>query len=264
MLRITFSMFCLGICTLLLLTDKSYATENQSFPPPVAAAIGLWKLITLNENRDIFDTLKLNSVTGSDAPLARYRPENGGVIEIGQNLRSYRRDYIYLSSPIDMSTKPDFDQYLTVMFMLSLSNEAAHILQDKNGSLKDFYKSYKSGNTLKACAIYALQQHASDIMMLKSAMQVEMFFLGKGSTKGINALRLALQKNNLRDEFEDFREAMKRKNLSELNRVLSSIRIKRNALNMSGLKFCPSSFHIQLDKKIILRATAPIGFPFEK
>lgn len=241
-----------------------FKAESQSPPPPVMAALELWKLTSPIENRDIFDGLKLNPVVGFDAPLAQYRPENGGMIEIGQNLRNYRRDYIFLSSPMDVSTKPDFDQYLAVLIMLSLSNEATHILQDKNGSLKDFYKSYQSGDVNKACTIYALQQHASDIMMLKSAMQVEMLFLGQGSTKGLNALRLALQKNNLRDEFENFREAMKRQNISELNHVLSSIRLKRNTLNMSALKFCPPSFHTQLNKKIISRATEPVGLPFKK
>jgi hypothetical protein len=163
---------------------------------------------------------------------------------------------------MDMSTKPNFDEYLSVMIMLSLSNEAAHILQDKNGSLDDFYKYYKSGDLNKACALYALQQHVSDVMMLKSSVRAELFFLGQGSTRGINALRLALQKNELLDEFETFREAMKNKNLSELNFALSTIRSKRNSLNMSGVKFCSSSGSSQLSKKIIAKAVEPVGYPF--
>lgn len=238
------------------------SASPQTLPPPVEAAIELWKLIAPDENRAIFDDLKLNPVVGHNAPLARYRSENGGMVEIGQNLRQYRRDYIYLSSPMDMSTKPDFDQYLAVMIMLSLSNEAAHILQDRNGSLKDFYKFYKSGELGKACALYALQQHVSDIMMLKSAIRAEHLFLGRGSQKGINALRLALQKNNLSDEFELFREAMKNQNMADLNFSLSTIRSKRGKDNMAGLNFCTFSGTAQLDKKIINRATEPVGIPF--
>ena len=247
---------------LFFMLSKASASENQNFPPSVTSALELWKLIATDENKAIFDDLKLNPVIGFNTPLARYRPENGGMVEIGQNIKEYRREYIYLSSPMDMSTKPNFDEYLAVMIMLSLSNEAAHILQDENGSLDDFYKFYKSRDLDKACALYALQQHVSDIMMLKSAVRAELFFLGKGSTKGINALRLALQKNELLDEFEDFREAMKNKNLSELNSSLSTIRSKRNSLNMSGIKFCSLSGSAKLPKKIIERATEPVGFPF--
>lgn len=252
-------------CTLFILSifmPCMVSASSQTFPPPVEAALELWKLIAPDENRDIFDDLKLNPVVGHNAPLARYHSENGGMVEIGQNLRQYRRDYIHLSSPMDISTKPDFDQYLAVMIMLSLSNEAAHILQDKNGSLKDFYKFYKSGELSKACALYALQQHVSDIMMLKSAIRAEQLFLGRGSIKGINALRLALQKNNLSDEFELFREAMKNRNMSDLNFSLSAIRSKRGKDNMAGLNFCSFSGTAQLDKKIINRATAPVGIPF--
>lgn len=257
MIKVSFALFILSICLPCMASASS-----QTLPPPIQAALELWKLIAPDENRDIFDDLKLNPVVGHNAPLARYRSEYGGMVEIGQNLREYRRDYIYLSSPMDMSTKPDFDQYLAVMIMLSLSNEATHILQDKNGSLKDFYKFYKSGELNKACALYALQQHVSDIMMLKSAIRAEQLFLGRGSVKGINALRLALQKNNLSDEFELFREAMKNRNMSDLNFSLSSIRSKRNKDNMAGLNFCPSSGMSQLDKKIINRATEPVGTPF--
>lgn len=238
------------------------ASEFQTLPPPVAAAIELWKLTADDENRDIFDDLPLNPVVGFDAPLARYRPENGGGVDIGQNLRKYRQDYLSLSRTMDSSTKPDFDQYLAVMIMLSLSNEAAHILQDKNSSLKDFYKFYHSGDIPKACAIYSLQQHVSDIMMLKSALRVEQLLSGNGSIKGLNALRLALEKNGLLNEFETFRNAMKNQNISELNNSLSEIRSKRNVLNMSGVRFCPSSGTVHLSEKIINRATEPVGYPF--
>jgi hypothetical protein len=255
-------IFLLSVWVFLASPTSTHAAENQNLPPPVSAAIELWKLLNPEENGDIFSDLKLNPVVGANAPLARYRPENGGSVEIGQNLRSYKRDYIYFSSPMDMSTKPDFNQYLAVMFLLNLSNEAAHILQNKNGSLKDFYKFYKRGDIGKACALYSLQQHVSDIMMLKSAQQAELLFLGAGSVKGINALRLALEKNDLMNEFEMFREAMKSKNTSELNNILTLIRTKRNTINMSGLTFCPPSGQEKLDKNIIAKAIEPVGYPF--
>ncbi len=262
MIKIIFSLSLIGFC-LLLPPIAAFAATGQALPPPVAAAIELWKLITPDKNRDIFDDLILNPVVGNNAPLARYRPENGGTVDIGQNLREYRRDYIYLASPIDMSTKPDFDQYLAVMIMLSLSNEATHILQDRNGSLKDFYKLYQSRELKKACSLYALQQHVSDIMMLKTAIRAESLFLGRGSTRGINALRLALEKNNLLDEFEEFRESMKNRNIVQLNLILSAIRSKRNDVNMSGLKFCQSSGNVRLDSEITKRAIKPVGYPFD-
>lgn len=256
MKKVSFSLIPILLC----LFHGGASAAN--LPAPVAAAIELWKMVTPDQNRDIFDGLTLNPVTGDHAPLARYRPEQGGIVDIGQNIRDYKRDYIFLSSSIDMSTKPDFDQYLAVMIMLSLSNEATHILQDKNGSLKDFYQFYQSGDVVKACGLYALQQHVSDIMMLKTALRAENLFLGVGSTKGINALRISLEKNNLRDEFEDFRDAMQKKNISYLNTVLSGIRSKRNEMNLSGLKFCPPSGNIELDQQIVNRATEPVGYPF--
>lgn len=232
--------------------------------PPVTfrSALELWQLAAPPSEARLFDDVLFLPVTGGTAPLARYTPKDTPTIEIGQNTRRYKNEYIYLSSDQDMSGKPDFDQYLTVLMTLSLANESAHYLQDKNGSLEDFYKFYNSRQWNKACALYSLQQHVSDIVMLKTGLTLENFFLGKGSVKGMNALRIALEKNDLRDEFEDFRNAMNKHDTVALDDVLRRIRDKRNIANMSGLRFCQPDGEETLDDDIVNRATEAAGYPF--
>lgn len=234
--------------------------------PPVSfrAALDLWPFVARESEAHLFDDVTFLPVAGENAPLARYTPNAHPTVEIGQNMRRYKNEYIYLSSNQDMSTKPDFDQYMTVLMTLSLANESTHYLQDKNGSLKDFYKFYNKGQLNNACALYSLQQHVSDIVMLKIGMNMEQVFLGKGSVKGINALRIALEKNDLRDEFEDFRNAMNRHDTQALDDILRRIRTKRNDANMSSLKFCPPYGDAVLDDDIVNRATEPAGYPFEE
>lgn len=242
----------------------AYSVPSHAEEPPVTfrAALELWKLVTPPADRHIFDDITFLPVTGDNAPLARYTPKRPPTIEIGQNMRKYKNEYIYLSSDQDMSTKPDFEQYMTVLMTLSLANESTHYLQDKNGSLKDFYVFYNSGQLNKACALYSLQQHVSDIVMLKAGLNLELLLLGNSSTKGLNALRIVLEKNDLRDEFEDFRNAMSKKNTAALDDILRRIRIKRNDANMAGLKFCPPYGDAKLTDDVVSRATQPAGYPF--
>lgn len=255
-----------NLLLILIIALCGYTKTSRADDPPVTfgAALELWRLTAPATQTDLFDTITFLPVTGNDAPLARYSPKDKPIIEIGQNIRRYKQEYIYLSSDQDMSTKPDFDQYMTVLMTLSLANESAHFLQDKNGSLKDFYKFYKTKKLNKACALYSLQQHVSDITMLKTALRLEQLFLGKGSTKGINALRIALEKNELRDEFEDFRTAMDKQDTATLDDILRRIRSKRNHANMAGLNFCPPYGDAKLDDDIVSRATAAAGYPFKE
>jgi hypothetical protein len=250
----------------LVMLGLSVPLARAGATPPVTfrAALELWRLVTPESQVHLFDDIIFLPVTGDNAPLARYTPKDKPTIEIGQNMRRYKNEYIYLSSDQDMSTKPDFDQYMTVLMTLSLANESAHHLQDQNGSLKDFYKLYNAHQLNKACALYSLQQHVSDIVMLKTGMSLEQLFLGQGSVKGINALRIALEKNNLRDEFEDFRNAMNKHDTSALDDILRRIRNKRNDANMSGLHLCPPYGDAVLDDDILNRATEPAGYPFQK
>lgn len=244
----------------------SSAVPSYADQPPVTfrAALELWKLVTPAEEAQIFDDITFLPVMGDQAPLARYTPKSPPTIEIGQNMRRYKNEYIYLSSDQDMSTKPDFDQYMTVLMTLSLANESTHYLQDKNGSLKDFYQFYNEHQFNNACALYSLQQHVSDIVMLKTGLRLEQLFLGQGSVKGLNALRITLEKNDLRDEFEDFRNAMNQHDTLALDDILRRIRNKRNIANMSGLNFCPPYGDTTLSADVINRATEPVGYPFEK
>lgn len=241
-----------------------YAAPSRADQPPVTfrAALELWKLVSPPADVHLFDDMIFLPVTGDGAPLARYTPKTPPTIEIGQNMRKYKNEYIYLSSDQDMSTKPDFEQYMTVLMTLSLANESTHYLQDKNGSLKDFYKLYDAHQLNKACALYSLQQHVSDIVMLKAGLSLEQLFLGQGSVKGLNALRIVLEKNELRDEFEDFRNAMSKKDTVALDDILRRIRVKRNDANMAGLKFCPPYGDAELTDDVVSRATQPAGYPF--
>lgn len=238
-----------------------YLAMGDTPPTSLSRALQIWKDTNPSSSqKNLFDTMHFASVSGDNAPLARYRPENGGgQIEIGQNLRQYRRDYVILSSNQDMAFKPDFDQYMTILTTLSLANESAHYTQDKNGSLNDFYIFYQHGQTQEACALYGLQQYASDIVMMEFAIRLERLLLSSGSVKGLNALRIALEKNDLRDEFEEFRESLKSQDSSRINKILHAIRKKRNNANMSGLDFCNrSGGDALLDQSIINRATEPV------
>jgi len=217
----------------------------------------LWRLVTPERDLKLFDKIPMVLAKNETSTLARYRPENGGSVEIGQNFRQYRRDYIYLSSDLDMAYKPNFDEYMAVLITLSLANESAHIIQNNEKSLDDFYAFLKLAENDKACALYALQQHVSDVVMLDYAMRIERLFLGQGSVKGLNALRLALEKNDLRDEFEDFRQSINQKNKIALQKSLTIIKKKRIHANLADLKFCPQSGNIFLPYKIIKRAVYP-------
>ena len=247
----------------LLISGFPFISHADAPPVTFRAALELWRLVAPPSETHLFDAVTFLPVTGESAPLARYTPKEKPTIEIGQNMRRYRNEYVYLSSDQDMSTKPDFEQYMTILMTLSLANESAHYFQDRNGSLKDFYTFYNSKQFNKACALYSLQQHVSDIVMLKAGLNLEQLFLGKGSVKGLNALRIALEKNELRDEFEDFRNAMTKRDTVALDRILRSIRNKRNHANMAGLNFCPPYGDTKLDDDTINRATEAAGYPFK-
>lgn len=258
-MKIEKSFFSTLLAIFLTLSAPAIA-DQEDRPEHLKAALELWKLVSPPDRANLLDNIPFFPATGETAPLASYKTdkEKGGHIEIGMNLRQYRREYVVLSSDQDMSEKPDFEQYMAVMTALSISNESAHALQDRDGSLADFYNSYRSGKLGKACALYALQQHVSDVVMLQFASQTELFFLGHGSTKGLNALRIALEKNDLRSEYEEFRESLKANDPARLNNVLSLIKEKRAAANMASLKFCGTEKgEATLDPTIIQRATAP-------
>jgi len=95
-------------------------------------------------------------------------------------------------------------------------------------------------------------------VMMEFAIRLERLLLSKGSVKGLNALRIALEKNDLRDEFEEFRESLKSQDKDRINKILHTIRQKRNDANMSGLNFCnKNGGDALLDQNIINRATEP-------
>jgi hypothetical protein len=250
------------ILSVLVLCGTHAAFAENAPPASLTKAIEIWKLLAVTpEQQNAFDRIKFSQATSFYVPLARYRPptnqddDTDGSIEIGQNLRSFGRDYRLLASPIDMSEKPSFETYLTVLMVLNLANEYAHIRQYKNGSLADFYALLNANKINEACSLYALQQHASDISMLQLARLLEISLVGRGDVVGLNALRIALEKNDVRDEFEEFREAIKSNTTNRINAALSKIRDKRYADNMAGLKFCTHAKMVPLPQTYINRAT---------
>lgn len=252
-MKLQITILCVLFATLLPL--KSFADAPPDY---LSGALQLWKTLSPTDQTAVFDSIHFIPITGEDAPLARYRPDKeGGIIEIGLNLRQYRRDYVYLVSNQDKIHQPDFDHYLTILTTLNLANESAHYMQDKNGSLHDFYEFYTHTQTEEACALYSLQQYVSDVVMLEKAVRIEYHFLGQGSIKGLNALYIALEKNNLRNEYEEFREGLKNKDGDRIDTILHIIRVKREDANMSGLDFCKDNGNAVLDETIISRATEP-------
>jgi hypothetical protein len=254
------------ILTVLILGGAHGAFAENAPPASLTKAIEIWNLLAVTpEQQNAFDRIKFSQATSFYAPLARYSPptnpavDNDGRIEIGQNLRSFGRDYRVMASPIQTSEKPSFETYLTVLMVLNLANEYAHIRQYKNGSLNDFYTLLNNRKINEACSLYAVQQHASDISMLQLARLLEISLVGRGDVVGINALRIALEKNDVRDEFEEFREAVKSNTTNRMNTALSKIRSKRYADNMAGLKFCTNALTVPLPQNYINRATEMVN-----
>jgi hypothetical protein len=247
----------LAFISVICATAIIHAAKADPTPLSLTESLSLWELTSPTHDIKPFDTIQFNPMSGQDAPLARYNPNNNGTIELGQNIQQYRRDYIYLSSNQDRVYKPDFNQYLTVLTTLSLANELAHYQQDRNGSLNDFYSLYNNNLTNEACALYSLQQHISDIVMLEKAIRIENYFLSQNSIKGINALRIALEKNDLLDEYKMFHDDLKNQNQKDIENLFHALRNKRESANMSSLSFCPTNGSTILSQPIINRATEP-------
>jgi hypothetical protein len=200
-----------------------------------------------------------------DAPLARYRPVPGlrghGIIEFGNDLKRYHDDYVILTSIIPRGKRPDLDQYLAVTTALSLANESAHFQQDRAGSLDDFFALRRAGETSKSCALYALQQHASDIVMLNFAVKLDRIFLSENKPKGRLAITSSLEKMGLVQFFSAYEDVYLRRDTASLSKLLSDIKQSRMTLNMSGLSGCDGGGEAYLDKAMMKRAIAGTNLP---
>lgn len=225
----------------------------------LSSALFLYKSISTQDEQNPFDGISFKPVIGEEAPLARYTPTKNGTIEVGQNFKRYQKEFVVLSTSQDRLTRADFSQYMTVLTILSLANESAHRMQDLDGSLQDYFNFVQQGKNQESCSLYALQQQVSDIVMMEKSVRLYQFFEDKNSSKGLSALRMALEKMNLQDDFLAFQAAFSTPNdKGQLNRAIENMRKKRSALNIAGLKSCiGASGSFPLPTDIVDRAVNP-------
>ena len=143
------------------------------------------------------------------------------------------------------------------MVSLSLANEKAHFEQDVNGSLDDFFTYQKQQDLPRMCALYALQQHVSDIVMLEMAVKLERYFLGLGSPQGVGAVRAALDKMSVKETYEDFRQGLLTGDSNRFKAALEVMRKDRSALNIASIRLCKNEGTTSLPRDVIRRATSP-------
>ena len=221
------------------LARESLATEETTPPLHIQSAMGLFEKIMPTQLTTELKKALLRLIAGDGAPLARYRPQQH-VVEVGSNFDRYRAEYAVLSSNQDKAFRPDFDQYLGVLTALSLANEVTHVMQDKDGSIDDFYAALHKKDYKLACDIYDLQQFASDVVMLQAAYRLERYFLGLGSVKGIHAVSIATEKMGIARNYEQYRRAMDNNDSEGIGFIYIGLHGDRRQLNLSELKFCKS------------------------
>jgi hypothetical protein len=201
--------------------------------------------------------------------LAKYIPAptktKKPVIQFRKDLKQYKDDFVALSSIIDRTHRPNFDHYMVVLTALSLSNEWAHFIQDKNGSLNDWFHLKINNQQQASCAVYDLQQYVSDIVMLETAYKLDVYFRKNNDLKGSLSVQMALEKMLLDQIFWDYTIARTTENYEYIKPLFVEMRRIRYAANMQELKDCPkeSTFH-KLNKKIYERAITPIPLDLKK
>lgn len=213
---------------------------------------------------DFFSKTKIRAIDTPHPPLARYRPSpygTQGVVEFGQDLHRYKSEYTVATIVIPKPDRPAFDQYMTVLTALSLANEKAHFDQDKSGSLADFYALRADGKIGKSCALYGLQQHVSDIVMLDMAMRLENYFLRTASIFGRNAVTSALDRMELLPIYQEFAKAAAARDRLKMIAVLARLKAARASLNVAALPECGPEGSAELPRAIIERAVAP-AYPY--
>lgn len=217
-----------------------------------------------------FDTFfaetKPKLIDGPKAPLARYNPVSDaiprGIVEFGHDLHRYKNEYTYATVTIPKSNRPSFEQYLTVLTALSLANEKAHFEQHKNGSLADFFVYRQDGNIARACALYSLQQHVSDITMLDMAFSLITHFETINSTYGVNAVLSSLDRMNLKDIYLEFYSAADHQDRAAMTNVLKRLKAARDYINLGSISVCrKTSGEVKLPDAVIARAIKP-AYPY--
>ena len=201
-------------------------------------------------------------IDGQNPPLARYQPSpKGGVVEFGHDLHRYKSEYTIATVVIPKSQRPDFDQYMVVLTALSLANEKAHFDQDQAGSLKDFFALKAENETAKYCALYGLQQHVSDIVMLDMAIRLSDYFIKRQSAFGQNAVTAALDRMDLLPLYQEFRSAAAAKDRVKMTDILRRLKASRAAINIANLPECGPTGEAELSRAVISRAVAS-AYPY--
>ncbi len=240
---------------LALVPLHTYAGES-SLPSSLQGAKNLIQKVDGPAFQSLFEKTSLKISLSPLAPLARYQPQ-GKTIEFGANTKRYQDEYVYITSIMDRMDRPSFEQYLTVLVALSLANEKAHFEQDVSGSLDDFFTYQKEQDLPRMCALYALQQHVSDVVMLEMAVKLERYFLGLGSPQGVGAVRAALDKMGLKETYEDFRQGLLTGDSNRFKAALEAMRKDRSALNIANISLCKNGGTTSLPRDVIRRATSP-------
>jgi hypothetical protein len=243
------------LTVLALFPLRAYAGESP-LPSSLQGAKTLIQQVDGPAFQSLFEKTLLKISSSPLAPLARYQPE-GKIIEFGANTKRYQDEYVYITSIMERADRPNFEQYLTVLVALSIANEKAHFEQDIGGSLDDFFIYQKQQDLRRMCALYALQQHVSDVVMLEMAVKLERYFLGLGSPQGVRAVRAALDKMGLKETYEDFRQGLLTGDSNRFQSALEAMRKDRSALNISNISSCKNGGAVSLPSDVIRRATAP-------
>jgi hypothetical protein len=251
------------LAALLVASSATQADDGKKF---ISASYILIEQADPETFSDFFAGTTPKLISGPVAPLARYNPvaSDGvmGIVEFGNDLRRYKKEYTIATVIIPKAQRPGFDQYMTVLTALSLANEKAHFEQHKNRSLADFFVYRERGKTAQACALYALQQHASDVTMLDMAVKLLAHFKSIESDFGMNAVTAALDRMGLLQIYWDFHAAAAAKDRPAMTAALKKLKLTRDQINLNAFKEClTTSGTVTLPDAVIKRAIAP-AYPY--
>lgn len=251
-----------ALTTCLSLAGPAAAQEHDFF---ISSSRQLLDHVAPGEFDSLYNQTKAFLTDGPGAPLARYRPgsdpQQPDRIEFGHDLPRYRREYTLATLVIPKPDRPSFEQYMTVLTALSLANEKAHFDQDHNRSLDDFFAYQNAGDHRRACALYGLQQHVSDIAMFDMALKLQDYFVRRNSVFGQNAVLASLDRMNLLPFYAEFRTIAAARDRAAMTRLLSRLKAARSYINMSSLKTCLPKGEARLPPSVVARAVAP-AYPY--
>lgn len=252
---------------ILLLCLWGTNAKADTLPSYVQEARSLLQIID-PAYKKFFSETQLVLLNDHNAPLARFQPPNNGtgIVALGTDLDRYKDEYTIITSIIPRDIRPDFMQYMTVMTALSLANEYAHFLQYKNKSMNDFFTLYSQKKFREACALYELQQHVSDIVMLDHALKIHQYFSSKQQKRGQQAVSAALDKMEMAEFLPRYHDIILHPDNDKKPRLFIDIRTARLNLNIENISWCSRSYATStaLDKYIVQRARSALNDTYLK